>query len=77
VTGVQLGMFVAPLVVARAGFIGGEVAGLMAIAGWFLVGLPMSYSLAERAQLREARRRERGRAATVALSPERVIVPSP
>jgi hypothetical protein len=48
VTSIQLGVFVAPLVIARAGLLFGDVAGLVAIVGWFVVGLPLSYAVADR-----------------------------
>jgi hypothetical protein len=60
---IQLGTFLAPLVVARAGLISGEIAGLVAIVGWFVVGLPLSIAavetLAQRRALQASRERDR------------------
>jgi hypothetical protein len=50
VTVIQLATFLAPLVLARAGFLSGEAAGLSAIVGWFVVGMPLSYAAADRMQ---------------------------
>ena len=52
VTSIQLGMFVAPLVLARSGLLFGEAAGLVAIVGWFAVGLPLSYRVEDRVRRR-------------------------
>jgi hypothetical protein len=62
-TVIQLGTFLAPLVLARAGLISGEVAGLVAIVGWFVVGMPLAFtvsdSLARRRALKASRERDR------------------
>ena len=47
-TVVQLAIFLAPLVLAKAGLMSGEVAGLTAILGWFVVGMPLSYAVVDR-----------------------------
>ena len=44
---IQLAIFLAPLVLARTGFLSGEVAGLTAILGWFVVGMPLSYAVVD------------------------------
>jgi hypothetical protein len=54
VTVIQLATFLAPLVLARTGFMSGEAAGLSAIVGWFVVGMPLSYAVADRMQRRRA-----------------------
>jgi len=56
VTGIQLGTFVAPLVLARAGVVDGELAGLSAITGWFAIGMPLSYAVADKLWQRNALR---------------------
>jgi hypothetical protein len=52
VTVIQLGIFLAPLVLARAGFMPGEAAGLAAIVCWFVIGMPLSYAVAGRVRRR-------------------------
>jgi hypothetical protein len=58
-TVIQLGTFLAPLVLARAGSMSGEVAGLIAILGWFVVGMPLSYTVADKVARRRALRASR------------------
>jgi hypothetical protein len=53
---IRLGIFLAPLILARAGFMSGELAGLAAIAGWFVVGTPLSYAAADTLRRRQALR---------------------
>ena len=55
-TVIQLGIFLAPLALARAGMISGEVAGLVAILGWFVIGMPLSYTVADTVARRRALR---------------------
>jgi hypothetical protein len=66
-TVIQLGVFLAPLVLAQAGFVSGEIAGLVAITGWFVVGMPLSYAVADNGRRRQALRiaHERNRHASV------------
>ena len=56
VSGVQLAAFLAPLFLARTGEVGGEIAGLLSITGWFVVGMPLSYAVADRLRRRRALR---------------------
>ena len=75
VTGIQLAAFLAPLVLARAGVIDGEIAGLAAITGWFGMGMPLSYAVGDKLRRRRAVRiaRERSGHHSVAAG---AIVPS-
>ena len=59
---VQLGMFLSPLLLARAGFVGGEAAALAAIVSWFVIGMPVSYAVADRVRRRKAALPSRPRA---------------
>lgn len=60
-TVIQLGTFLAPLVLARAGLISGEVAGLVAIVGWFVVGMPLAFTVSDRLTRRKVLRASRER----------------
>ena len=60
-TVIQLGTFLAPLVLARASLISGEVAGLVAIVGWFVVGMPMAFTVTDKLARRRASRASRER----------------
>jgi hypothetical protein len=54
-TVIQLGIFVAPLALARGGVMDGEVAGLAAIVSWFVLGVPLSYAAGDTVRRRQAR----------------------
>jgi hypothetical protein len=51
---IQLGIFLAPLVLSRAGLMSGEAAGLTAILAWFVVGMPLSYAVVDKVQRRNS-----------------------
>ena len=76
VTGIQLAIFLAPLVLARAGVIDGEIAGLAAISGWFGIGMPASYAIADKLRRRNALRIARERSAHRSVAAGSVIVSS-
>jgi len=76
VTGIQLGTFVAPLVLARAGVVDGEIAGLSAITGWFAIGMPLSYAVADKLRQRNALRMARERDEHRVMSAGSAIVSS-
>lgn len=50
----QLAALIVPLALGIAGLISGGTAGLMSIAAWFLVGIPISYAAVD---IHAARRR--------------------
>ncbi len=52
----QLAVFLGTLSIATTGFMSGEAAACAAIVLWFLVGLPLSYAVADVAEARRARR---------------------
>ena len=66
-TVIQLAVFLAPLVLARAGFMAGEAAGLAAIMCWFVLGMPLSYAAVDRVRRLKA----------LAISREGKRLPSP
>lgn len=51
---IQLGTFLAPLVLAHSGVMSGEVAGLVAIVSWFVIGMPLSCAAVDKASRRKA-----------------------
>ena len=48
VVSIQAAAFLGPLVAAWAGFISGELAGVVASVLWFSAGLPLSYRVLDR-----------------------------
>lgn len=57
VLAVQVAVFLTPLAMAPLGVMSGEMAGLIAIVLWFVLGTPLSYAVLDRARARRVRAR--------------------
>ena len=56
---IQLVVFFLPIAAGVAGLISGGVAGLTAVLGWFVAGIPASYAVVDTFAARNARGRKR------------------
>ena len=56
VLAVQVAVFLTPLAMAPMGVMSGEMAGLIAIVLWFVLGTPLSYAVLDRVRSRRVRR---------------------
>jgi hypothetical protein len=56
---IQLFVLFLPLTAGIAGLISGGLAGLIAVVGWFVLGIPLSYTAVDALATRHARAQER------------------
>ena len=60
----------------RTGVVDAEIAGLSAITGWFAIGMPLSYAVADKVRQRNALRMARARDERRLMSAGSAIVSS-
>jgi hypothetical protein len=61
---IQLFVFFLPLGAGITGLLSGGLAGLTAVLGWFVLGIPLSYAAIDALAVRHSRAQEQGIAAT-------------
>jgi hypothetical protein len=65
---IQLLVFFLPIAAGIAGLMSGGIAGLAAVTGWFVVGIPLSYALMDARAARLARAADRSHLSAVRTS---------
>lgn len=70
---IQLVVLLIPLVAGMVGLISGGIAGLTAVLGWFVLGIPLSYAAIDRLAGRQARAQRRPQVAAPATLPSATI----